>query len=145
MKTLITKKQNNIAFSGLTEIKFSRDFKPWQSKDDRRVCNSVLVSDAFRYLLKNRDVSLEFDKFESASENKVYTVLHYKFSPLKQTTSFLNKVKNSIKKVFEGDDSVQHHWMYGWVDTKNGEYVSLVSKILDYPLDDMIAKVNKNH
>ena len=77
-------RSNNLSFKAIKKVKFKRDFNPNVNKEDYRAFQSVFVSDAFKYLFKERDVILEFDKFYRKSDNRINTVLHYEFSPLKE-------------------------------------------------------------
>lgn len=147
MKQLLTlnkTKYNNITFSGLKSVEFSRDFNPKKNSNDYLTFNSVLISDAFKYLIKNRDVSLEFDKFKSESDGKVYTVLHYKHTPIKEKTGLWEGTKSFFRKIVDGNDGCKYGWLFGWVKPATGERDSLVDKILGYPVEEMQKVVEEN-
>jgi len=133
----------NISFSALKKVEYSRDFNPKKSKNDYMVLNSVFLSNAFRYLIKNSDVSLDFDKFKSKSDGKIYTVLHYKYEPLKKKVGFWQDAKCLLKKCLYPNNKCKFAWLSGWHDPISGERELLTRKILSYPLDDMKKNMNK--
>lgn len=145
LQTLLSHKPyKNISFSALKKVEYSRDFNPKKSKNDYMVLNSVFLSNAFRYLIKNRDVYLDFDKFKSKSDGKVYTVLHYKYEPLKKKVGFWQDAKSLLKKCLNPNNQCKFAWLSGWSDPVSGERELLTEKILDYPLEDMKKTLGEN-
>ena len=135
--------KNNISFSSLKKVKFTNDFDVKNNSNDSKVYNSVFLSDAFNFLIENRDVSLEFDRYTSKLDGITYTVLRYMFEPIvDKNISLFKKIKRACSNFIDGNESLKKRWMFGYIDNATGENVSLADKISDFSVDDMKQIIN---
>ena len=133
----------NTSFKALKHIKVSKNFNPRKNVGDMHILNSVLTSDAFRFLMENADVSLKFNRLVSTKDAKIYTIFNYEFSPLANRPSkFIDKIKKYLKsKILK--QTTQKRSIVGWVDTKTNARSSLIDKINNISKDDMEKILNK--
>lgn len=129
---------NKNSFGAVRSVKCEKLFNPLNCKDDLHSFASVFLSDAFRYLIKHRDVSFLFERYYRPDEKRMATILHYDVTPIQtKKISLFERIKTNVKHYFLGNSEMKRHWLEGWVDTVTGEKNSLKQQISEMTVEQM--------
>lgn len=136
--TYTNNKRNS--FGAIKSVKCDKLFNPLKYKDDLSSFGSVFLSDAFRYLIKHRDVSFMFERYYRPDEKRMATIMHYDIMPLQtKKLSLFERVKQTVRNFILNYPDRKRHWIEGWVDTQTGERNTIKDQV-----DNMtIEKIKK--